>query len=279
MTDDAVGGVTRRRLESLPVRIASGVVMGLAVLALLFARPYGLYAIAVVAGAIGLWEFRGLSDKIGFRAPAWLLYPLGAYFCFSGTLLSSISAELVLGGSLVAGLAILLLLPDNRQGLGRWAMGMAGALYIGIPFDFYLKLDQGSRGLGWVLFTLVAVVAADTAALLVGMRYGRRPFFQRISPHKTVEGALAGTAAAVLTMVLGGVLGLGLAFWHGIALGILVAATATLGDLVESQMKRMAAVKDSSNLIPGHGGLLDRIDSALFPGIVVYFYAAIFQLL
>ncbi|MGH7902521.1 MAG: phosphatidate cytidylyltransferase [Candidatus Dormibacteraceae bacterium] len=261
------------------VRVLSGVVMGGAVLGLLFARPYGLYVVVAVAGGIALWEFRGLSDRMGSRAPSWLLYPLGAYFALSGTVLRSLSAELVLGMALVAGMVIFLFLPGRRQGLGRWSMGMAGALYIGIPFDFYLKLYGAPLGLRWVVFTLVAVVAADTAALLVGMRFGRRPFFSRISPRKTAEGALAGVLLAMVVMVPAGFFALGLAPWHGAALGILVGLAAIAGDLVESQMKRIAEVKDSSQLIPGHGGLLDRIDSMLFPGIAVYFYAYFLHLI
>jgi phosphatidate cytidylyltransferase len=130
-----------------------------------------------------------------------------------------------------------------------------------------------------VVFVVLAVVLADAAALLVGMRLGRHPFFASISPKKTVEGAVAGVLAAVLVMVIGAFGVLGMSAAHALALGLLVGLSALLGDLVESQMKRIAGVKDSSNLIPGHGGVLDRIDSVLFPPIVVYFYALAFHLL
>ena len=269
----------RRRPRALTVRVASGVVLGAVALALLLARPYGLYALVVGVGALALWEFRRLSEGMGWKAPVWLLYPLGAYFTFSGTLLSALDLELALGAALVAGLVVFLFLPGRREGLGRWAMAMAGALYIGIPFDFYLRLYGAAQGLRWVVFTILGVVAADTAALLAGMRFGRRPFFHRISPHKTLEGALAGMAMAIVTMLIAATYGLGLAPWHGAALGVLVGASAIAGDLVESQMKRIAEVKDAGHLIPGHGGVLDRIDSILFPGVAVYFYAHFLQLL
>ncbi|MGH7777122.1 MAG: phosphatidate cytidylyltransferase [Candidatus Dormibacterales bacterium] len=272
MREEAEAGSPRRR-GALTVRVASGVVFGAVALALLLFRPYGLYALVAVVGGVALWEFRRLSEGMGWRAPAWLLYPLAAYFTVSGTLLPGLDLELALGAALVGGLVAFLFLPGRRDGLGRWAMAVAGALYIGIPFDFYLRLYASSAGVRWVVFTLLAVVAADTAALLVGMRFGRRPFFSRISPHKTLEGALGGMAAAVVTMVVAASWGLGLAPWHGAALGALAGAGAVAGDLVESQMKRIAEVKDAGRLIPGHGGALDRLDSILFPGVAVYFYA------
>jgi phosphatidate cytidylyltransferase len=159
-------------------------------------------------------------------------------------------------------------------------MGMAGALYIGMPFNFYLLLYTSKpNGLAWTLFTVFAVVVNDAAALLVGSRIGRHPFFAAISPRKTLEGAIAGVVGSVIVMWIGMSAVLGLSPVHSIALGLLVGVSAELGDLVESQMKRIAEVKDSSRLIPGHGGVLDRIDSILFPPILVYLYAMVFHLL
>src|SRR5437762_3156872 len=167
---------------------------------------------------------------------------------------------------ILGGLAAFLFLPGRRQGLSRWAMGLAGALYVGMPFNFYLLLYTSKpNGLVWTLFTILAAVASDAAALLVGSRIGRHPFFAAISPKKTLEGAIAGVIGSVLVMLIGVSAVLGLNPLHAIALGVLVGTSAEVGDLVESQMKRLAEVKDSSHLIPGNGGVLDRLDSILFP--------------
>lgn len=264
----------------LMVRILSAFVIVAIVLVLILIGLYGVYALVILLGALALWEFNQLSARMGSRAPAWLLFPLGAFFAFSGTVLKELDVTLVLALSLVGGLGAFLFLPGRRQGLSRWAMGMAGALYIGMPFNFYLLLYTSKpNGLAWTLFTVFAVVVNDAAALLVGSRIGRHPFFAAISPRKTLEGAIAGVVGSVIVMWIGMSAVLGLSPVHSIALGLLVGVSAELGDLVESQMKRIAEVKDSSRLIPGHGGVLDRIDSILFPPILVYLYAMVFHLL
>lgn len=265
------------RPSPLMIRILSGSAILLIVIGLVYVGLPGVYVLVLVIGALAIWEFRNLSDRMGSRAPSWLVYPLAVFFAFSGTLLKAIPVELVLSATLVFGLGAFLFLPGRRQGLGRWAMGLSGAIYIGMPFNFYLLLYLHS--LAWVLFILCAVVVSDTAALLVGSRLGRHPFFQAISPKKTVEGAIAGVLFCIPVMILGAFGVLALPWYHAVILGVLVGVSAELGDLVESQMKRIAGVKDSSHLIPGHGGVLDRIDSVLFPPIVVFFYAEFLHLL
>ena len=262
------------------VRILSAAVMLGAVIGLVFAGNLGVYILVMLLGGLALFEFNGLSEGMGARAPAWLLFPLGAFFAFSGTVLREIDVTLVLSLALVGGLAAFLVVPGRRQGLSRWAMGLTGALYIGMPFNYYLLLYTSKpNGLVWALFTVFAVVASDAAALLVGSRIGRHPFFATISPHKTVEGAVAGVAGAVIVTLIGVSGVLGQSPWHALALGVIIGVSAEVGDLVESQMKRLAEVKDSGHLIPGHGGVLDRIDSILFPPILVYFYASMLHLL
>lgn len=265
--------------SQLMVRIISAFVILGIVIGLILAGTYGAYALVLLLGGLALWEFIGLSERMGSRAPAWLLFPLGLFFAFSGTVLKGIDIDLVLALTLVGGLAAFLVVPGRRQGLGRWAMGLAGAMYIGMPFNFYLLLyTSRPDGLQWALFTILAVVACDAAALLVGSRIGRHPFFHNISPRKTVEGAVAGLIGSVVVMAVGVSAVLGISPWHALALGVLVGVSAQVGDLAESQMKRIAEVKDSSNIIPGHGGVLDRLDSILFPPILVFFYLTMFHI-
>lgn len=270
------------RLSSLTVRVLSGVLFLALVVGLVMLGLPGIWVLAVTLLLVALWEFRRLSDLMGFRAPSWLLFPLGLYFAFSGTVLERVPVELALAVALIAGLTVFLFLPGRREGLGRWAMGLGGAIYLGLPFNYYLLLYTRAtpgRGLAWLLVIILTAVASDAAAMLVGQRLGRHPFFAAISPRKTVEGAAAGIVLCVPVMLAGGIVFLGLGVWQAILLGLLIGVTAEVGDLVESQMKRLAGVKDSSHLIPGHGGLLDRLDSVLFPPIVVYLAAYYLHLL
>jgi phosphatidate cytidylyltransferase len=166
----------------------------------------------------------------------------------------------------------------------RWGAAVGGALYIGLSLGYWLGLlrwhggDQERYGLRILGVVLVAAFACDTVALFAGRALGRHPFFPAISPNKTVEGALGGAAAAVVVVLVGMPWLLGLDTWKAALLGVLVAVTAQGGDLVESALKRTAGEKDSGTLIPGHGGLLDRIDSLILLGPVVYSFLRVVAL-
>jgi len=172
---------------------------------------------------------------------------------------------------------------DPREGLIVYATTTFGALYVGL-LGFVARLGSTdafvdrSATLGWLgpdrawIVALVLVVwAYDTAAYFAGRRFGRRPFMHHISPAKTVEGVIGGLVAAV---VVGALLfgAFGRPALAGAAFGMIVGAAAQAGDLVESMIKRAAGAKESGRLIPGHGGLLDRIDSFLFAAPVAFFY-------
>src|SRR5258708_19612058 len=127
--------VTRPKPSPLMVRILSGSIFLAVVIAGVYAGIYGVYALVIILAGLALWEFIGLPDGMGSRAPAWLLFPLGAFFAFSGTVLKNVDVNLVLSLALVGGLAAFLVVPGRRQGLGRWAMGLSGAVSLPLPFN------------------------------------------------------------------------------------------------------------------------------------------------
>lgn len=155
--------------------------------------------------------------------------------------------------------------------LPSWALTLAGALYVGGLFAHMIALRNLPRGLGWLLLTFAVTWACDTAAYFAGRFWGKRGFFTHISPHKTQEGAIAGFLAGIVVAVVAGHW-MGLLVWQSLLLGILLVLGATFGDLAESLVKRQVGVKDSSSLIPGHGGMLDRVDSLLFTGVIMYYF-------
>jgi phosphatidate cytidylyltransferase len=172
---------------------------------------------------------------------------------------------------------------DPRDGLATWMATTFGALYVSM-LAFVLRLGHAAPTLpdgaplavlgaerGWVLLLILAVWSYDTGAYLVGRRFGRERFLTYISPSKTYAGLFGGIVAS--TVVVGLLLfGLGQPVWHAAILGPTAALAAQAGDLAESMLKRAAGAKDSGTLIPGHGGMLDRVDSFLFAAPVVTLY-------
>lgn len=154
---------------------------------------------------------------------------------------------------------------------------IAGGIYLGVCLGSFVLLDNWTTANAdfnsAVLVTVIAlVVVCDTAAYFVGFAIGRHKMAPKISPKKTIEGAVGGFAFSILVAAWLGTWLLGLPWFAAASLGFLIAAAATFGDLLESLMKRKAGLKDSGHLIPGHGGLLDRIDGLLLAGPVAYVY-------
>jgi phosphatidate cytidylyltransferase len=154
-----------------------------------------------------------------------------------------------------------------------WSITVASALYLGITLSYLVALRQRSNGFRWAGSAFAITWTCDTMAYFVGRSLGKHLLWPRISPRKTWEGVAGGVAGALIAGVALGAGLLALTWWQGLLLGALVAVAAPFGDLAESLFKRLANVKDSSQLIPGHGGALDRIDSLLFVFPVVTYFA------
>ena len=153
-----------------------------------------------------------------------------------------------------------------------WAWTIAGILYVGWLLSYFVALRGLDEHGYWVFLALATNFASDTAAFFTGRALGRHKLAPRISPGKTWEGTIAGFFGAIIVSLPFTML-LPLSYWQAILLGFLVSLFGQLGDLVESLLKRNMGVKDSGRLLPGHGGALDRIDSVVFAGVVVYYYA------
>ncbi len=267
-------------------RSASAVVVVLvAVIPALFGG-WVLIALLVTAGLIGLEEVaRALGHK-GYSVYPWLsrlllLTVLLATVARSSTvLLLCLSAVVLvplargitsdrhaeaLANAAMTSLAVLYLaLPLGAAGLLRGMSGEALRGWLQAVAEFVGSRDT-SLGLAWFLWGLSVTWLTDTAAYLYGSRFGHTKLVPRLSPGKTREGALAGLCAGSLTGGVGAALfGLPLSPWLALAAGLLVSLIAQIGDLAESLIKRAVGIKDMGHFIPGHGGLVDRIDALLF---------------
>jgi phosphatidate cytidylyltransferase len=177
---------------------------------------------------------------------------------------------------------MLVFIPKKERLFTSWAWMVGGALYIGwlLSFLVSLRIEPGTiafpeAGRNFVFLALLATFGSDTLAYFTGKALGRHKMAPQISPGKTWEGAIAGVVGGIivgLLFTLETPLQLPLNWWQAVILGLLISVFGQLGDLAESLLKRSFGVKDSGSLMPGHGGILDRIDSVLFAGVVVYLY-------
>jgi len=180
--------------------------------------------------------------------------------------------------AVLSGFALTLLRPDDLAGgVQRAGLVLLGVLYVGFLLPHAMTLrEAGHDGWRWVLFAVYVAMGSDSGGYFAGRAFGRVCLAPAISPGKTVEGVAGAVALAVLIALLcravfARFLGLG----EAAGLAVAVSLLAQLGDLCESALKRAFGAKDSGWIIPGHGGILDRLDSILFPVVFVYYYAAL----
>ncbi|MEO8273521.1 MAG: phosphatidate cytidylyltransferase [Chloroflexota bacterium] len=253
-------------------------------LAVWLGGPWILLLVGVVVVLAGIEAFR-LLTAAGMHSLPWL----GVVLAFIVALGDSVKELPGGSGLLLAALGIVLIgigaltRLDPREGLAIFATTTFGALYVGL-LGFVARLASSDAPVAatsllgwlgpnraWILALVLVVWAFDTFAYFAGRRFGRHPFMAHISPSKTLEGVIGGlVAAAVVGAVL--VAAFGRPWLAGVGFGLVLAAAAQAGDLAESMLKRAAGAKESGNLIPGHGGMLDRVDSFLFAAPVAYFY-------
>jgi phosphatidate cytidylyltransferase len=234
--------------------------------------PAYLIAVAIFA-LVGSAELYRLFGKAGYR-PLW---PLGLGLTLVLALVPATAPGFLVHAQaavVAISLAWVAFRREQGHGLLDWALTLVPALYVGGLLGYYPLLRQLPDGAFWVPTVLGCTWAADIAAFAIGRRWGRTKLAPTLSPGKSVEGAIAGGVAAVLlaTALAATLPAPGRSAPLMMGLGLVVAAAGLIGDLAESFVKRQLGAKDSSGLLLGHGGLLDRLDSLLGAGMVAYFY-------
>ena len=261
--------------------------MPLLVLAIWFGAPW--FTILITAVALGgTYEFYRMAhldkrEPLFYLGLLWLLVlVLSPYYLYR----SPDVLPIVVTAIMLISLVWLLRSPSQEKAFRNWTWTIAGAFYVGWMLSYWLNLralgDGSEYGRNWVYLAMLTVFANDTGAFFIGRARGKHKLAPTISPAKTWEGATGGLICAILASIVIAMvlklisLKLGSPFvfkyWQIILLGFLVGVFAQLGDLVESLLKRNMGVKESGNLLPGHGGILDRFDSLIFVGAVVYYY-------
>lgn len=249
--------------RNLPAAIAVGVSLGAAVVVTLYTVRVAFVGVVVVAIGIGVWELTRAVARTGAQPP---VAPL-----LLGTVVMLGLAYARGAGALLLGLAFTVVAcvcwrlgePGGADGLRDLAASAFVAVYLPFLAGFCILLAVPPDGPRRVTAFITTVVCSDVGGYAAGVLFGRHPMAPTVSPKKTWEGF----SGSVLGCVLGGVVNLTVSlhgnWWQGVLFGLAVVVTATLGDLGESMIKRDIGIKDMGSLLPGHGGLMDRLDSLL----------------
>jgi phosphatidate cytidylyltransferase len=260
----------------LRTRLATAAVAIPALVWLVFEAPIGLFAGFIVGlTAVGLGEFASMAFPGKARPQG---YAVISGMAFAGVVVvhRADAVSLVLVVSIVAGLLLALNSEDLAEGVREAAHGFLAATYVGFLLPHAVNLRALPGGDRWVFLAIACSMAADTAAYFTGRMIGRTPLAPSISPNKTIEGAVGAVFGSSLLAALVLILMPPPGYTWEIALlaGPLIGVVSQAGDLIESMFKRAYGAKDSGWVIPGHGGVLDRIDSLVLPLVFTYYLAA-----
>ena len=293
---NAVSERSRKPLDSnLFQRILSSIVL-LPIIALIvwWGEPL-VSATVILIAVIALHELFGLFRGGGYQPRRSAGYLSVSLFIIAAALRARVGLDwtgLALVTSIIASLSVELPRRNRQHELLHWSLTLSGATYIGwtlahfvllraieTPLNpggwlSFLRLEPGAA---WIVFVLAITFLSDTGAYFTGRLLGQHRMAPYISPKKSWEGAIGGLVFATLTgVLLVYLLGLSIPLWLGALLGCIGSIAGQAGDLAESLIKRQVDIKDSGNIIPGHGGILDRIDSLLFTAPVLYYLITIF---
>ena len=260
--------------RDLTLAIPVGVGLGVLVVASIVFNPRAWYLVAAGAVAIGTWEVFKRLRQAQFSLPLIPLLLGGQAMVWSGFLAGAGGAFAAFAATSVLVLVWRLLMAGLQTAPQHYLRDVSVALFvlvwIAVPGSLGAMLSDDDHGAQRVAALIVLVVCSDVGGYAAGVLFGKHPMVPAISPKKSWEGF----AGSLFFATIGGALVVALLFddavWKGILLGVLTVFTATLGDLVESQVKRDLGIKDMGTMLPGHGGFMDRLDSVLPTAVVVW---------
>jgi phosphatidate cytidylyltransferase len=236
--------------------------------AIWFGTPWFFLIVAIVAVASGIEFYRMAGHKklapLTYLGTIAILLFIASPHCPYASVKPALTSIII-----VISLLWILLRSPRDKSFDNWAWTIAGIFYIGWTMSYWIELRILEMGKIWVFWLLFIIVTSDTCAYFIGRAIGKHFVVPSISPKKTWEGSIGGLVCSIIIAVIFGIVfSLPVPWWQMVILGAIINIFTQLGDFVESLLKRNIGVKDSSKLIPGHGGVLDRMDSFILTGIV-----------
>ena len=226
----------------------------------------------IVLSALGMYEFYKALKEKDFNPIDWIGYILLALYYIFDNNFETLMFLVILGTFI----SLIMPVINLKYTFVDVAITLLGFLYVGIFFSFIYLVNSKNGGEFYVWLIFVGSWLTDTAAYYAGRFFGKKKLCPKVSPKKTVEGSLGGILGAIVGCLIVGLIAKQyiaiISLYHFAIIGALCGVFSQFGDLVASSVKRYVGIKDYSNLIPGHGGILDRFDSILFSGVVVFFY-------
>lgn len=280
------------KMKNLIIRTASGAVMLVVLLGAILASKWSFMALMAVIAVGGMWEFYRFSEKAGYQPMKWLGIFVGitifaanfAVSLFFDTEVDGVGAIILMVTLPILVLAMPLmaiceLYRKSATPIANIATSILGVLYVALPMSLLLiiplLLGNGVWNPWIIIFYVFIIWANDVFAYLFGITLGKHRLFERISPKKSWEGFFGGLLGAMaMGYVASIVVEANAIVWIGLAL--VAAISGVFGDLIESMFKRSIDIKDSGNIIPGHGGWLDRFDALIVSAPFVFIYACIY---
>lgn len=244
-------------------------------------KEFPFFIVIIIIALLGLRELYSMARKQGYKP----LYILGAiltsYFIFISVYdiysLNYYIENIVITFFIILSFIIQLFKKNYSKVLTEISITIFGSIYLGYLFSFILKIKDLPNGNYFLISLLIITWANDTGAYLIGTKLGKNKIFPKISPKKTIEGSIGGIIFGIAS-TFAFKSWLNLTFYELLSLGLIISIIAQLGDLFESVLKRGSGIKDSGTLVPGHGGILDCLDSLMFTAPVFYYYIILLTL-
>ncbi len=260
--------------ENLLKRVVTAVIW-VAVLLVVFYLGGVPFSIVVTGMALlSFYEYQRMMTKMGKRIPVTLTLLGGLAILGNKIFVWDLTWSMLLIPIFIL-MGIQMVLTYPAMDFIDIGLGIFGLFYTFLFYTYFLDIRAFPSGFFWILFVMVLIWIGDSAAYFVGVNFGKNKLSPNLSPKKSIEGAVGGIGFTVAAALIVGLVSVHFTPFQGFGLGLMVSVVAIFGDLLESSIKRSAGVKDSGNFLPGHGGILDRFDSALLVVPLAYFYIAI----